>query len=343
MLHYVRCKNLPYSTKDVRDVCISCRVCAELKPRFVSTTPGTLVSATKPMDRLSVDFKGPLPSRSNNKYMFVAIDEYSRYPFAIPCKDTSSSTVIRCLEEIFSMFGTPAFVHSDRGLGFMSNDVRSYLLLQGVSTSKSTPYHPQGNSQVERANGVIWKSVKLALRSSGLPDTHWETVLPRTLHCIRSLLCTATNHTPHERMFTFERRSSVGQSTPSWLANPGPVLLRNFARQSKDDPIVREVELVSANPKYAHIRYPDGRESSVSLRDVAPMPRGVSIPMPATNQVEGDVDNYYASAENVSSTTNSTEGIPMNDDVKNIYEMSPLIRRSTRVSRPPDRFSPPPQ
>ena len=33
-----------------------------------------------------------------------------------------------------------------------------------------------------------------------------------------------------------------------------------------------EVELLESNPRYAHIRYADGRESTVSLRDLAPAP-----------------------------------------------------------------------
>lgn len=34
MLHFVRSKNLPYSTEEVKKVCSSCRICAELKPQF---------------------------------------------------------------------------------------------------------------------------------------------------------------------------------------------------------------------------------------------------------------------------------------------------------------------
>ena len=36
LLHFVRTKNLPFSTDDVRKVCSTCRICAELKPFFIS-------------------------------------------------------------------------------------------------------------------------------------------------------------------------------------------------------------------------------------------------------------------------------------------------------------------
>ena len=41
----------------------------------------------------------------------------------------------------------------------------------------------------------------------------------------------------------------------------------------KSDPLVHEVELIHANPTYAHIKFPDGRESTASLKDLARYPR----------------------------------------------------------------------
>jgi len=43
LLRFVRCKNLPYSTDDVRKVCAECSVCAELKPRYYSPEGGSLI------------------------------------------------------------------------------------------------------------------------------------------------------------------------------------------------------------------------------------------------------------------------------------------------------------
>ena len=166
----------------------------------------------------------------------------------------------------------PNYIHSDRGASFLSRELKEYLTQRGIATSRTTPYHPIGNGQAERYNGIIWKAVRLALESTNLPVSSWELVLPDALHSIRSLLSTATNTTPHERFFNFQRRSSHGTSLPSWLHSPGPVLLRRFVRTSKNDPLVDEVEVTSANPSYAHVKYKDGRESTVSLRDLAPCP-----------------------------------------------------------------------
>lgn len=174
LLHFVRSGNLPFSTEDVKKTCASCRICAELKPRFYRPTEGTLIKATGPMQRISIDFKGPLPTASRNPYLLVIIDGYSRFPFLYSCPDMQTSTVIKRLELLFSMTGMPDYIHSDRGRSFISQELKEYLLGKGVATSNSTPYHSQGNGQAEQYVGVVWKANQLALKSLKLSAKHWE-------------------------------------------------------------------------------------------------------------------------------------------------------------------------
>jgi transposase InsO family protein len=271
--NYVRSKNLPYSLDDIKKCCANCGTCAQVKPQFISLPESNLIKATNPMERLSIDFKGPLPSVSKNKFFLCIIDEYSRYPFCFPCADISADTVIRCLERVFSLFGTCSYVHSDRGTSFMSRALKSYLFDKGIASSHTTPYHPRGNGQCERYNGILWKAMRCALKSRNLEINRWEMVIPAVLDSVRSLLCTSTGESPHARFLRFSRRSNHGKSLPDWLCKSGPVLLRNFVRSSKTDDLVQPVTLIEANPMYARIRYPDGRESNVSLRDIARCPQ----------------------------------------------------------------------
>ncbi|KFD62789.1 hypothetical protein M514_25069 [Trichuris suis] len=156
---------------------------------------------------------------------------------------------VRQMTELFSLCGTPAYVHTDRGVAFMSLESKRFFTDMGVACSRTTPYNPQGNGQAERYVGIIWKTITLALKSRGLPPQQWRAVLPEALHSVRSLLCTATNSTPHERMFGFSRRSATGKSLPTWLQRPGAALLKKNIRSSKTDPIVEEIELLEANPQ----------------------------------------------------------------------------------------------
>ena len=143
----------------------------------------------------------------------------------------------------------PAYIHSDRGAALMSEEMQSFLRQSGVSSSKSTPYNPKGNGQCERYNGITWKTIMLALKSINKGTAYWESVIPVAMHSIRSLLCSATNATPHERLFSYERLSVNGHSMPTWLSSPGPVLLKKHVRSSKYDALVEEAELISASPK----------------------------------------------------------------------------------------------
>ena len=271
MHHFVRSKNLAFSVEEIKEMTANCHVCREIKPNFYKPPNQKLIKATRPFERLSIDFKGPLPSVSKNIYLLTITDEFSRFPFAFACSDMSSATVVKCLCQLFSLFGMPDFVHSDRGSSFMSNELKDFLQSKGIASSRTTPYNPQCNGQVEKLNGTLWRAIQLRLKAKDLQINQWECVLLDALHSIRSLLCTATNCTPHERLFQYERRSTCGTSLPSWLLTPGPIYMKRNVRSSKFEPLVDEVELISANPTYAHVRLQNGRETTVSLRQLAPV------------------------------------------------------------------------
>ena len=120
-------KNLPYSIDDVRKVVNKCRICAEIKPNFYKPPNAQLVKATQPLERLSLDFKGPLPSSSKNRYILTIVDEFSRFPFAFRCSNIDARTVIACLNQLFAIFGMPSYVHTDRTATFLSQDLLSFF------------------------------------------------------------------------------------------------------------------------------------------------------------------------------------------------------------------------
>ena len=113
--------------------------------------------------------------------------------------------------------------------------------------------------------------MQLSLKFRGLPISQWEKVLPQVLHSVRSLLCTTTNSTPHERFLCFQRRSVLGISAPSWLNSSSTVLVKRHNRSSKYEPLLEEADLIHATQQYAFVRFKNGHKSMVSLRDIAPL------------------------------------------------------------------------
>ena len=321
-----------------------------MKPTFIRRAPQTLIKASQPFERLSVDFKEPLSSSSRNRYLLTVVDEYSRFPFAFPCADVAAPTVIKHLTNLFSVFGNPSLVNSDRGTAFMSEEQKGFLHSRSIATSRTTAFNPQG--QVERYNSIIWQTVSLAIRARNLSIVNWKKVLDMALHYIRSLLSTSTNGTPHERLFNFQRKSATRDSIPTWLTRSKSALLKRHLRRSKYEPLVETVDILEVNPNYAHVRFNNGRETAVSLRHIAPLGNGMNSldtkpdPMPGDPQ-ELDVPNPSNAPPLLQSTTensaaeNSLPAIslpPLLDDSQRTLSKdadSLNIRRSSRTCRRP--------
>ncbi|XP_068215854.1 uncharacterized protein [Palaemon carinicauda] len=257
----------------------------------------------------------------------------------------TTRTIVSCLVQLFALFGMPAYIHTDRGASFMSEELKDFLMKKGVATSRTTPYNHRGNGQAEKYNGIIWKTLTLALKTRNLDVSQWETVLPDALHSIRSLLCTSTNSTPHERLFLHSRRSTTGQSLPTWLIQGGRVLLRRHVRHSKNDPLVDEVEIVETNPEYAHVKLSDGRATTVSLRHLAPMASDYrensddGDPAPQSEVLE---ELSVANApQEIARGFSHVDTAPQNDTlhesrtVPQQVASPPPLRRSERVRQPP--------
>ena len=166
-------------------------------------------------------------------------------------------------------------------------------------------------------------------------STLGQELLSDALHSVRSLLCTATNQTPNERIFNFQRRSTSGSSIPSWLATPGPVLIKRHVRSSKFDPLTEEVHLIEANPQYAHVRYPDGKEDTVALKYLAPKPTSNDEILETNRVVEIDSENPAndAAPANESFTTEDVDAEPIRNE-------SLSVCRSQRVRKPLERYDP---
>ena len=116
--------------------------------------------------------------------------------------------------------------------------------------------------------------------------------------------------------------------------------MKHQVRTSKMDPLVEEVELLQANPHYAHVRYHDGRETTVATRHLAPkgqvvetQPAPECIPVEALNWPVDTSVGVLLDAEPSSAPEPQPELTP----ARNV-EPAPL-RRSQRIRRPVDRLN----
>ena len=165
------------------------------------------------------------------------------------------------------------------------------------------------------------------------------------LHSVRSLLCTSINCTPHERMFVHARRSVNGTTLPSWL-KPGPVFVKKHVR-NKDEPLVEEAELIEFNPSNAHVRLSNGRETTVSIRDVAPRVQNDASESEIEIEKSGDNKSDSTDVPLCRDSSVVESSVDSNADVNNHYlsesvdsEAPPenIPRRSTHARKPVIRY-----
>ena len=150
-----------------------------------------------PWMNLSADFCGPLES---GDYLFVIVDEYSRYPIVETIKSVSSNTVIPVLEKILAMFGLPTVIKTDNGSPFNSKAFTDYANYCGFLHRKITPRWPRANAQAEAFNKPLMKCVK----SAYVEGKSWKQELYRFLRQYRATPHTITGYTPFRLMFQRE-------------------------------------------------------------------------------------------------------------------------------------------
>ena len=102
---------------------------------------------------VAVDVLKVLISTNGNRYLLVAQDYFSKWPFAMMMPDQTAERIVRILrDKVFTLVGLPKKLHSDQDRNFESRILADLCKAFGVKKSHTTPYHPMGDGLVERMN-----------------------------------------------------------------------------------------------------------------------------------------------------------------------------------------------
>ena len=318
-------------------VCSTCRICAEVKPRWLKPPRHQVINSTGPWQRISMDFMTNKPTSAEGyTNVLTIIDEFSRFPFAFPTKDRSSATIIRILTTLFTLFGPCVSIHSDRGAEFISVEVSSFLASWNVHQSRTTPYFPAGNGQTERFNGIIWKTVQCLLANRQLPRTAWPSVLNDALHSIRSLITTATGSSPHNQFLRFDRRFRPQTTTVPMLTHDFAWLRRHV--RNKNDPSGDLVKVIASYPGYAVISRDGQSTDTVNWRHLAPHPGPIAL-----DKVTHVATPAAASSALTQATTTTTPTTSVSTTTPPITttEIQPMVPSQLPTAAPPPSGNPP--
>jgi transposase InsO family protein len=140
---------------DAQKYAASCVTCAARAPSNPKPRAPLLqrVQAERPLDRVEMDIKGPLPQTARGyRYVLVIQDSFSKFVELMPLCSQSAAEVCLRFGEWVGRYGIPTSAHSDHGPCFISHEFQAFCKRYDIDHSLSTPYHPQGNGGVERCN-----------------------------------------------------------------------------------------------------------------------------------------------------------------------------------------------
>lgn len=130
---------------------------------------------TRPWKRLSADICGPLSKCG--LFLFVIIDEYSRYPVVEILRSFTANATIPVLDKVISMFGIPKVVNTDNGSPFNSKQFAQDAEHIGFEHWKITPNWPRANAQADAFNKLLMKTVKAAT----IEQNNWKQEMQKFL------------------------------------------------------------------------------------------------------------------------------------------------------------------
>ena len=177
--------------------CPQCQASKAVGP--TGRAPLQMYQAGAPMDRLHLDVVGPFPiSTSGSKYILVIIDQFTRWveAFAIP-DQTAETTVQKLVFEFIARFGSPLEIHTDQGRNFESELFSQVCHLLEITKTRTTPYHPSSNGQVERFNRTLLQMIRCYV---GKNQRDWDKYLPLLTAAYRSSPHACTGFTPNRMM-----------------------------------------------------------------------------------------------------------------------------------------------
>jgi len=162
----------------------------------------------EPWQRVSVDITGPHPrSSKSNQYILTLVDHFSKWSEAIPLRNHTAPTVARALMvHVFSRFGAPQQLLTDRGTEFESQLFQELMRWMEIDKLRTTVFHPSCNGVVERFHRTLNSMLAKVVSDS---QRDWDEKLPIVLAAYRSTPSESTGMSPNKLFLGHEVRMPI--------------------------------------------------------------------------------------------------------------------------------------
>ena len=182
--------------RDIIDFIATCASCNKNKNHRKNRAALTSYQAGVPNERVHLDFLGPfMTSRRGNKYILSMVDQFTKWIEVCPLPEqTAAATARAFFEGWIARFGVPMQLHTDQGGNFTSGLFTELCRIMQATKTRTTPYRPSSNGQVERYNQMILSYVRCQLAGD---DQQWDEHLPALGLSLRSTVNRNTGFTPN--------------------------------------------------------------------------------------------------------------------------------------------------
>ncbi|CAA0357000.1 unnamed protein product [Arabidopsis thaliana] len=193
-----------------KEICGSCLLGKQTRHMFPQATS---FRATKKLELIHGDLCGPItPSTSaGNRYIFVLIDDFSRYMWTILLKEKGDAFLkfrnFKALVEKECETRIQTF-RTDRGGEFCSHEFNLFCEEAGIKRHLAAPYTPQQNGVVERRNRTLMEMTRSILKHMRMPNYLWGEAIRHSTYLLNRVATRAlTDKTPYECLR--ERRPTI--------------------------------------------------------------------------------------------------------------------------------------
>ena len=135
----------------------------------------------EPLFEIEMDIIDMTTSAEENdgfRYALVAIDNFTKFAWAVPMKSKTSPDLVKATEVIFEKIGTPKQIYSDQEGGMTTPEYIRMLNKYKVRHITSVT----GAHGVERFNRTLKENTFRRMRAMGLEDFTWTTTLKPVLN-----------------------------------------------------------------------------------------------------------------------------------------------------------------
>ena len=149
------------------------------------------------------------PAQGNLRYVVVEVEYFSKWIVAKPLAMITSTTVQKFFwQNIICRFGVPKAIIVYNGAQFDSEAFKTFYDQIGTKIHFALVRHPESNSLVERANGIIITGIMESIFN--LPKGKWTDELVKVVWNHNTIVSRSTGFTPCRLLFGDEAITSEG-------------------------------------------------------------------------------------------------------------------------------------